>query len=176
MVVRRRWVRDCTGMAVLDRTTLALDRVRDVSTDVRIGDRWRPSAAWAGPMVTLALAVALELLRGKGLRVPDPAAVFLVPVAASALLGGLRVGLLAGGIAAAASLVTLADRPFVTMPDNSLRALETLVFLPAMAALVGWARDRLIAIVASSTNEGASSKGCVRSGTPSAGSHSTPST
>lgn len=103
----------------------------------------RPASTWLGPLLTLAVALVLEMLRGRGVRLPDPAPVLLLPVIASALLGGRRSGLAASAIAGVACLIYFAGPPFADQADNALRALILLLMLPSVAIMVGVTRDRL---------------------------------
>ena len=91
------------------------------------------------------VVVTLELLRSRGLRLPDPVPVVLLPVIGSALLGGIRPGLVAAAVGIAYCLFVFAGQPYVNQPDNALRVLLMAASLATAAALVGRARDRLIA-------------------------------
>lgn len=106
-------------------------------------DPWRSALPWLGPLATLALAIGASAIQGRGLHLPDPLAIYLLPVVGSALLGGLRAGLVAAAIGATATLLALADPPFVTTADNAARAAAATAALIGAAALCGWVHDRL---------------------------------
>lgn len=144
MVVRSGAVGEGMEVTILEAASPAIDRIRSRLRQADLAFSWHPERSWLGPLLTLAVALVLTLLRANGIRFPDPAPILLLPVVASAL-AGRNSGLVAAGIAGVASLIHFASPPFVGQPDNALRVMTILLMLPVVAVMVGTIRDRLAA-------------------------------
>lgn len=99
---------------------------------------------WGGPLLTLTALVALELVSGTVLRIPNPPAVLLLVTIYSAFSGGRRSGL----VSAAIICVYLAY--FFSVPGQPLRYTEEglrrvtvwIVAIPAMVLMVAAMKRR----------------------------------
>jgi PAS domain S-box-containing protein len=99
---------------------------------------------FAGPLVTAAAAVALELLSRTVFWVPNPQAVFLPATVYSTLSGGIRPGLISAGIALLylAYFVSAPGQPFRYSEENLRRLLVWVVATVAMVVMVGVMKRR----------------------------------
>ena len=99
---------------------------------------------FAGPALVLGLVILIELLTEVGFRVPNPPAIVLTFVVASAFMSGLRVGMTSALIACLWFSVVLAPpvRPLQLADDNVLRGLVFAITTPLMAAMAGLAKRR----------------------------------
>jgi signal transduction histidine kinase/DNA-binding NarL/FixJ family response regulator/HPt (histidine-containing phosphotransfer) domain-containing protein len=97
----------------------------------------------AGPALVLGLVVLIETLMRAGVRVPNPPAIVLTLVVASAFISGLRMGQASAAIACIWFVFFLAppERLHVT-DDNLQRGLVFAVTTPLMAAMAGFAKRR----------------------------------
>ncbi len=99
-----------------------------------------------GPLLTLAGAAGLELLRGLRLPVPEPAVLVLLFSAYSAYLGGTTSGLVSSLVAVAYAGWALSQpgTPFRYGSEDLARLAAVAVVAPATAALVGELRERWV--------------------------------
>ena len=104
----------------------------------------------AGPALVIGLVVLIEALSRNGIRVPNPPAIVLTVVVASAFMSGLRVGMVSAAIACLWFVLLSAppERVHIT-DDNLMRGLIFAVTTPLMAAMAGFAKrrgDRMYAV------------------------------
>ncbi len=98
----------------------------------------------AGPALVLGLVLLIEALNRLGVRVPNPTAILLMLVVASAFMSGLRAGLASAAIAWLwfAILFAEPESPLHFTDENLLRVLVFAVTTPLMAAMAGFAKRR----------------------------------
>ena len=97
----------------------------------------------AGPALVLGLVILIETLTALGIRVPNPPAIVLTFVVASAFMSGLRAGMASAVIACLWFAVILAPPERLHVGDENLqRGLVFAVTTPLMAAMAGLAKRR----------------------------------
>ncbi len=103
--------------------------------------RWTDSA---GPLVTVGALVALELLSGTFLRIPNPPAVLVLATVFSAFTGGLRSGLISAAITCLylGYFFSVPGEPFRYSGENLRRVLVWVVTIPAMVLMVAAMKRR----------------------------------
>ncbi|MDR7603028.1 MAG: PAS domain S-box protein, partial [Armatimonadota bacterium] len=107
------------------------------------GRRERVTAApLTGPVLTVLVLLALELLSHWAIRLPNPAAVYLLAVAYSAYAGGVGSGLVSAllSFAYAAWVFSEPGQPFRYSAENGLRIAVLALATPALAVMVGFLR------------------------------------
>lgn len=94
---------------------------------------------WAGPVMTVALAVLVEALQGSPFSVPNPPAFLVLAVVYSTFLGGLRSGLLSGMLAwlYISYFFSLPGDPFRYSEENLRRVMVWAGTIPLLVVLVG---------------------------------------
>jgi signal transduction histidine kinase/DNA-binding NarL/FixJ family response regulator/HPt (histidine-containing phosphotransfer) domain-containing protein len=98
---------------------------------------------FAGPLVVLGLVVLIELLTRLGLRVPNPPAIVLTLVVATAFTSGLGAGMASALVACLWFTVVLAPPERLHLGDENLqRGFVFAVTTPLMAAMAGLAKRR----------------------------------
>jgi two-component system cell cycle sensor histidine kinase/response regulator CckA len=107
------------------------------------------SAYWpqiSGTLLTLATAVAIELLAHTPLAFPNPPAVLLLIVVLSAFRGGLRAGLISAAVAwlYIAYFFSIPAHPFQYTGENVRRVLVWAITIPLMALMVGTLHRRAL--------------------------------
>src|SRR5690606_24022637 len=104
----------------------------------------------SGPLLTLAVAVVLELVARTPLHVPTPAPILLLLVVYSAFRGGVLPGLVSGAITLLYTMesLSLPGTLFVFTGENMRRVLVFAATLPVMVLLVGRMRERMVRLVA----------------------------
>jgi len=96
-----------------------------------------------GPALVLGLVVLIEALTRAGIRVPNPPAIVLTLVVASAFLSGLRAGLSAAAIACVWFVALLAPPEQLRLgDDNLMRGAVFAITTALMAAMAGLAKRR----------------------------------
>lgn len=107
-------------------------------------NRWRVLSL----TLTLAAVTLLVGLASVGVRIPNPPAIMVLVIVASAFLGGLGPGLVSAAISWVyiAIFFSVPDRPFSYTDENLARVVVWAVSMPAMAALVGTLRARTNAL------------------------------
>ena len=97
----------------------------------------------AGPALVLGLVVLVEALTALHVRVPNPPAIVLTFVVATAFMGGLRAGMASAVIACLWFVVILAPTERMHLGDENLqRGFVFAVTTPLMAAMAGFAKRR----------------------------------
>ncbi|MDR7439700.1 MAG: PAS domain S-box protein [Armatimonadota bacterium] len=107
------------------------------------GRRERVTAApLTGPVLTVLVLLALELLSHWAIRLPNPAAAYLLAVAYSAYAGGVGSGLVSAllSFAYAAWVFSEPGQPFRYSAENGLRIAVLALATPALAVMVGFLR------------------------------------
>ena len=99
---------------------------------------------FAGTGLVLVLVVLIEVLAGAGFRVPNPPAIVLTLVVASAFMSGLRAGLASAAIACLWFVILSAppELPLRLTDENLRRDVVAAVTTPLMAAMAGLAKRR----------------------------------
>lgn len=95
-----------------------------------------------GPLLTLLVLVVVEALSHTAYSLPEASPLYLTAVVYSASTGGLRPGLLSGGLvllyAAYSCSIPYVPRQFLHMTDDNLRRfLVIAVTMPIVAVMVG---------------------------------------
>ena len=112
-------------------------------------------ARWAGPLITLALVAAIEMLSRTAFRIPNPPAFLVLSIVFSAFHGGLGPGLV-GAFMAWLYLPYFFSDPghlFQYTQDNLRRVIVWAFALPTIALMVGVLKRRAErAIAAAQTN------------------------
>jgi PAS domain S-box-containing protein len=106
------------------------------------GGNTRPLGPWArigGPIITLALAVLIELSGSTSLHVTNPPAFFVLAIVFSAFRGGLRPGLISAAVAWVyiAYFFSRPDQPFQFSDENLRRVIVWAFVMPLTAFMVG---------------------------------------
>ena len=103
----------------------------------------RAFPAVAGPALVVGVIVLVEVLTRLGVRVPNPPAIVLTVVVASAFMSGLGWGLVSAAIACLWFVVLLAPPEHLHIGDDNLwRGIVFAVTTPATAAMAGLAKRR----------------------------------
>jgi diguanylate cyclase (GGDEF)-like protein/PAS domain S-box-containing protein len=105
-------------------------------TDKHPGNRW---SRFGGPLLTVAAAFALEILKRFSLEVPNSASIVLLAVVFSAFAGGLRPGLASAAIAWIYFTLafSLPGKPFTYDAENLERLVVLAAVTPAIVVMVG---------------------------------------
>ena len=105
---------------------------------------WRDPASWLGPAITLAILFLVVVVRPI-VPVSSPGIPLLVTIAASAVLGGVRSGLVSAAITIVFVTLdaSLPGRLLSYDASGSSRLVLNVSAAIAMALLVGWIRGRL---------------------------------
>jgi PAS domain S-box-containing protein len=103
--------------------------------------RWRQ---WLGPIITLAIAAAVELLLDTVLSVPNPPGFLVLAIVFAAFHGGLASGLISAAIAWTyiAIFFSSPGHVFQYTDENLHRVIIWALSMPAMALMVGRLKDR----------------------------------
>ncbi len=97
----------------------------------------------AGPALVFGVIIFIEALTLLGVRVPNPPAIVLTVVVASAFMNGLTWGLVSAAIACLWFVVLLAPPEHLHIGDDNLwRGIVFAVTTPATAAMAGLAKRR----------------------------------
>lgn len=98
----------------------------------------------AGPVLTLAVVAAIELLGRVAFKIPNPPAILLMVVVSSAFTGGLRPGLISAAIAWTyfAYFFSIPGQPFHYTTENLRRVLVWAVTTPSIVVMVGLLKGR----------------------------------
>ena len=113
--------------------------------DARPSRSQRLAFPWiAGPALVIGLIVLIEVITRFGVRVPNPPAIVLTFVVASAFMNGLRPGLASAAIACVWFSLLLAppQQPLHFDDENLWRGVVFAVTTPVMAAMAGLAKRR----------------------------------
>jgi len=113
--------------------------------DARPSRSQRLAFPWiAGPALVIGLIVLIEVITQLGVRVPNPPAIVLTFVVASAFMNGLRPGLASAAIACVWFSLLLAppQQPLHFDDENLWRGVVFAVTTPVMAAMAGLAKRR----------------------------------
>jgi signal transduction histidine kinase/CheY-like chemotaxis protein len=103
-----------------------------------------PFARIAGPVVVVALVIAIQAVTRSGIRVPNPPAIVLTIVVASGFTGGLRAGLLSAGIASVWFVASFSRPDQLQLDDENLtRGIVFVVTTLLMTVMAGVARLRM---------------------------------
>lgn len=107
---------------------------------------WLPGflARYGGTILTLALAILLQLLANSPLRIPNPPAFLVLAIVFSAFTGGIRPGVISALIAWVyiAYFFSLSDQPFQYTDDNLRRVIVWAGVMPLIAVMVGYLNRR----------------------------------
>jgi K+-sensing histidine kinase KdpD len=97
-----------------------------------------------GPLFTVVLIFAIELLDRTAFRIPNPAPVYLAAVVYAAFSGGLAPGLISGAITMmyACYFFSIPGQVFHYTPDNASRVIILFVATPAITLMAGVLKRR----------------------------------
>jgi len=101
-------------------------------------------SAIEGPLFTLIIIFAIELLDRTAFRIPNPAPVYLAAVVYAAFSGGLVPGLISGAITMmyACYFFSIPGQVFHYTPDNASRVIILFVATPAITLMAGVLKRR----------------------------------
>ena len=117
---------------------------RDIPGEVAHRYTPLPFARIAGPVVVVALVVAIHAANRIGIRVPNPPAIVLTLVVASGFTGGIRAGLLSAAIASIWFVGWFSPPAQLKLDDDSLwRGVVFVVTTLLMTAMAGVAKLRM---------------------------------
>lgn len=103
------------------------------------------SSAIVGPAVTAAMLLAFAVLDRAGVRIENPALLFLIGVAFTGYVGGLRPALLSAALALVFSLFyfSIPASPLTYTGSDQVRVVSIVLGTLAVAILTGLLRERL---------------------------------
>lgn len=99
---------------------------------------------FGGPLLTVGALVALELLSGTVLRIPNPPAVLLLTTVYAAFSGGRRSGLISAAITCVylAYFFSVPGQPFRYTDEDLRRVIVWFVTIPVLALMVALMKQR----------------------------------